>query len=708
MPSSVNRIYSNPYLNMLATAWKYAGKERRRFLFIYTMFMLSNLTDVLFPIIWGVFINEIQQNGMAALSSAWKYAGLYLGIKLVEWAFHGPTRILERELAFNLSRNFIQELYHKALHLPVRWHQDNHSGATINRIRKAYEAMRRFFEQGFEYLHTLFKFAFSFIAMIYFAPVFGLVATALGVLVVWVILKFDRPYIKTLEEVNEEEHKVSSTLFDSLSNIITVITLRLEQRMEAGLMGKIANILRPYRRNIRINEWKWFIVDMLVAVIYAVILVGYVWQHWVPGEVFLIGGLVMLMGYVERFTSVFHNVAYLYTDVVQHNTDVTTAFNILEAYEQHHLPEAVNPLPKAWKILEIKDLCFSHRETERASVHDKETSIAEERASIHDEETSIAEERASIHDEETSIAEERAFVDDEKAFSGDDTSIIGDDASIIGDDASASGDGMAIVGDDASVGGVEMAMVGDGASMKTVIGLHQVHLKIERGKRIALIGESGSGKSTLLALLRGLYDPAAGVTVTATSQAVTSSHRLTSAEVGFDAISNHVTLFPQEPEIFENTIEYNITLGLPHEPGEIERICEQVGFSDVVAQLPKGLQSNIQEKGVNLSGGQKQRLALARGVFAAKDSDILLLDEPTSSIDPKTESKIYERLFAEASDKAIVSALHRLHLLPRFDHIYLLENGRVVDEGSFEHLLRNSLKFKEMWEHQLQVAVGGN
>ncbi len=660
MPSTTHRLHSNPYLNMLATAWKYAGKERKRFLFIYSMFMLSNLADVLFPIIWGVFINDIQQNGTAALGSAWKYAGLYLAIKLVEWGFHGPARILERELAFNLSRNFIQELYHKALHLPVRWHQDNHSGATINRIRKAYEAMRQFFQHGFEYLHTLFKFVFSFIAMIYFAPVFGLVATALGVLVIWVILKFDKPYIKTLEEVNEEEHKVSSTLFDSLSNIITVITLRLEKRMETGLLGKVANILRPYRRNIRINEWKWFIVDMLVAIIYAVILVGYVWQQWVPGEVFLIGGLVMLMGYVERFTSVFHNVAYLYTDVVQHNTDVTTAFNIMEAYDQHHLPEAVNPLPKAWKTLEISNLNFSHR--------------------------------------------------DESVDDGRET-----------------------------VDGLRPPIDG------RVIGLHNLNLKIERGKRVALIGESGSGKSTLLALLRGLYEPAAGVSVIVTSEAVTSSHRLTTeggfvhtsqavtsshrltteggfvhtsqavtsshplaTEVGFDSISNHVTLFPQEPEIFENTIEYNITLGLPHEPGEIERICEQVGFTDVVAQLPKGLQSNIQEKGVNLSGGQKQRLALARGVFAAKDSDILLLDEPTSSVDPKTESKIYERLFAESSDKAIVSALHRLHLLPRFDHIYLLENGRVVDEGSFGELSTRSAKFQEMWAHQKEVvgAVG--
>lgn len=120
----------------------------------------------------------------------------------------------------------------------------------------------------------------------------------------------------------------------------------------------------------------------------------------------------------------------------------------------------------------------------------------------------------------------------------------------------------------------------------------------------------------------------------------------------------------------------------------------------MINQLPKGLESGIQEKGVNLSGGQKQRLALARGILAARDSDIVLLDEPTSSVDPKTELLIYDRLFEEFSDKAVVSSLHRLHLLPRFDYIYILENGRVVGEGNFQTLLADSPAFQELWRHQ--------
>ncbi|MFT4023693.1 MAG: ATP-binding cassette domain-containing protein, partial [Flavihumibacter sp.] len=124
----------------------------------------------------------------------------------------------------------------------------------------------------------------------------------------------------------------------------------------------------------------------------------------------------------------------------------------------------------------------------------------------------------------------------------------------------------------------------------------------------------------------------------------------------------------------------------------------------VVDQLPNGLQSNIQEKGVNLSGGQKQRLALARGVLAAQGSDIVLLDEPTSSVDPKTEIQIYQKMFAAFAGKAVVSTLHRLYLLPYFDYIYVMANGYIADEGSFAAIKKNSPLFNALWVHQRQAT----
>jgi ABC-type multidrug transport system fused ATPase/permease subunit len=331
---------------------------------------------------------------------------------------------------------------------------------------------------------------------------------------------------------------------------------------------------------------------MLVGLVYCVTVVGYVYQHWVPGEVFMVGSLVALLGFVNQFTSVFHDVAWQYTQIVQFNTDVQTSRFITQAYKEHHLPDEIQGLPEDWKRISISNLNFSHKDN-----------------------YSSTEQTSSLHD---------------------------------------------------------------------------ISILLEKGKRIAFIGESGSGKSTLMALLRGLFAPQPGAVITVDDK----------TNVPINAISSSITLFPQEPEIFENTIEHNITLGLPFDEQQIMEVCRTAQFDEVVEHLPKKLQSNIQEKGVNLSGGQKQRLALARGILAAKSSDIILLDEPTSSVDSKTENQIYEKLFEEFGDKVIVSSLHRLYMLTHFDYIYVLQHGSIVEQGTFAELRSGSLIFQELWRHQ--------
>jgi ATP-binding cassette, subfamily B, bacterial len=361
--------------------------------------------------------------------------------------------------------------------------------------------------------------------------------------------------------------------------------------MEKGLLQKVKDVFSPFMRTVLINEWKWFFADILISLIYIITVVGYIYQHWIPGTVFMVGNLVALLGFVNQFTSVFQDVAWQYTQIVQFDTNVQTARFISEAYEKQHLPEASAELPENWNNLSIRNLNFSHKET---------------------------------------------FSSIEKAQS-----------------------------------------------------LHDIDIRMERGKRVALIGESGSGKTTLMALLRGLYEPEPGAEI-----------RIDGVNYDAASIADSSTLFPQEPEIFENTIEHNITLGLPFEEREIYEVCDIAHFTEVIKQLPKGLHSNIMEKGVNLSGGQKQRLALARGILAAKSSDIILLDEPTSSVDPKTEVLIYEKLFEECRNKAVVSSLHRLYLLKYFDYIYVLKDGRIADQGNFSDLKNGSPLFMELWKHQ--------
>ena len=216
--------------------------------------------------------------------------------------------------------------------------------------------------------------------------------------------------------------------------------------------------------------------------------------------------------------------------------------------------------------------------------------------------------------------------------------------------------------------------------------LDNVSFKLKKKEKIALVGESGSGKSTILSLIRGLYKVEKG-------EIYCDGVPL---EGGINRVKEQVTLIPQEPEIFNNTFRYNITMDLPASEEDLKKVIKIARLNPVLSKLPKGLDTSVQEKGVSLSGGEKQRLALARGLLASKKSEIILMDEPTSSVDSMNEMKIHEQVFEEFQNKTIVSSIHRLHLLDKFDYIYLFDQGKIVGHGTFDEIKKNPL-FEKMW-----------
>jgi len=217
------------------------------------------------------------------------------------------------------------------------------------------------------------------------------------------------------------------------------------------------------------------------------------------------------------------------------------------------------------------------------------------------------------------------------------------------------------------VEGVRFVHPGAGAGRPALDG---VSIELRRGRRIALIGESGAGKTSLLRVLAGLVD------AEAVSIAVDGTPHPRLKHLGATSL-----LLPQDPAVFESTVRENVTMGLPYTQSEIERACELAGFTSVIEQLPQGFDTVISERGLNLSGGQKQRLALARGLLAAKEVGLVLLDEATSSVDASTEGEIYDRVMSAFGGACIVSSVHRLHLLKRFDTVIVMEDGRVIDTG---------------------------
>jgi ABC-type multidrug transport system fused ATPase/permease subunit len=228
--------------------------------------------------------------------------------------------------------------------------------------------------------------------------------------------------------------------------------------------------------------------------------------------------------------------------------------------------------------------------------------------------------------------------------------------------------------------------------------LDHVALTLERGKRYALIGGSGSGKSTLLRVLAGLYEPTRIVIDQSGGPAIMSS--LEAAKF----LRSSTTLIPQDAEVFEGTLADNLRLceSVNGPPSESEfkdamRLAKVDDFID-----PSALDTPISERAANWSGGQRARVALARGILAARGSSIVLLDEPTASLDPKTEAAVYDNLFASFTDACVVSSIHRLHLLDRFDEVLVMHNGRLVAQGPAAMLAVTSPDFRQL------IAAGAN
>ena len=224
--------------------------------------------------------------------------------------------------------------------------------------------------------------------------------------------------------------------------------------------------------------------------------------------------------------------------------------------------------------------------------------------------------------------------------------------------------------------------------------LERLSFCLERGKRYALIGASGSGKSTLLRVLAGLY-PAERIALTLDDGPI----RVSPAEVA-QFLRAAATLIPQDAEVYEGTLGENLGLcesvdgpPAPHAyAGALEAACA----TDFVQPTPLGLEAPVAERAANWSGGQRSRVALARGILAACGSDLVLMDEPTASLDPATETRVYSNLFAAFSDACVISSIHRLSLLSRFDEVLVMQEGRLVGQGPVDELALSCPEFQRL------------
>lgn len=570
------------YLKMLANLIEYSENEKWKIIVYYILHVISIIGTLLQPYAFSMIINALQKNTNTLISDIIFWLLIYLLGFLIFNVFHRIARIIERGVAFRARKRFSISIYKKLESLPMKWHDEHHSGSIIDRVNKAAEALYFFGEAQSTIIENIIKFVGSLIFLTIISPYITLISLLVGFIIIQTVKKF---YIITVPEYraqNEGFHEVSATLLDYVKNIRTIIILKLGKYARKEIEYKL-NLIYPHiDKENKVTQIKCFVNDFMVTTLNVILIFLYVYFNIENGNIVLAGSITALYQYLGKFMSSIDFYGTDYEAFIHWNTSFNAVLPILNETSKPY--DMTSKIGKDWNTITVGPINFTYG--------------------------------------------------------------------------------------------------------KGYLNINQMNIKLRRGEKIAFIGESGSGKSTVMKILSGLMECDDYGKVFVDSKSLT-----------IELLQNEIAYIPQEPEVFENTIAYNIDMGTSSNKEELIKFSKMACFDDVVNSLQNQFETDIRENGVNMSGGEKQRLALVRGLFAVKDRSIIFLDEPTGSLDATTEANVYTNIFKDNKDVCIVSILHKLHLLPLFDYVYVFKSGEIVQEGNFEQLKKDDGEFTTLWEN---------
>lgn len=227
--------------------------------------------------------------------------------------------------------------------------------------------------------------------------------------------------------------------------------------------------------------------------------------------------------------------------------------------------------------------------------------------------------------------------------------------------------------------------------------LKNISLNLPAGKKIAFVGENGAGKTTLVKLINRLYDPSSGTI---------AWNNLELKNYDISTLRKNITCIMQDFGKYELTLKENILFGAPEDAKMLQIACNNSGLVSLIESLPQGLATKLGKtfsEGVDLSLGQWQKIALARAFY--RNTPLIILDEPTSSLDARSEREFYTNLIETVKNKTLVLITHRLSAIKLADYIYFLEAGAVVEEGTHKALINLKGKYQHLYNLQAKAFL---